>query len=170
MHDCFGVMGSIYCHVCWFLPANSIPLQQCDLIPGDHWCYRIQKFTAANSTQQSWGDYLWNVSQNVPSEPIGCSVDSEGKPLNCPLCPAGVGSNNCPKNPEPGCPLSPNGCNNCNYIVEQAAVPINITRPPPPSGHVCHTTAPAGCNVCQACCSDYIPDGAECDKCFALNC
>ena len=34
----------------------------------------------------------------------------------------------------------------------------------------CHTTAPAVCNVCAACCNDFIPDGAPCDTCVSSKC
>ena len=34
----------------------------------------------------------------------------------------------------------------------------------------CWPTDPRGCNVCTACCHDYIPDGPSCDACVQYEC
>ena len=151
---------------CCAAPANAVPLPQCEPTPGEHWCYRMQTGIG------TWGDYMWNVSQNVPSVPLPCAVKGDGVPINdeCPLCPVGVGTTGCPKNDKPGCSWAKNGCNNCNLIIEQAAVSIPILRPPPPSGHECHTSNTTVCNVCKECCSNYIADGSQCDNCVASKC
>ena len=46
------------------------------------------------------------------------------------------------------------------------------TPPGPPGPHQCtpSTNQTKNCNVCAACCHDYIPDGAECDKCVKESC
>jgi hypothetical protein len=46
------------------------------------------------------------------------------------------------------------------------------TPPGPPGSNQCHpsTNQTKNCNVCASCCRDYIPDGAECDKCVKEEC
>jgi hypothetical protein len=97
---------------CAAVPDTSLPLNECVDVPGKHWCYRLQTY-GKNSDNVYTGDYLWNVSQNVPSVPIPCTVDSTGKPIDCQLCPDGV--------------------YNCNIVAPLSAVEIPIGRPPPPT-------------------------------------
>jgi hypothetical protein len=44
--------------------------------------------------------------------------------------------------------------------------------PGPPGPNQCHpsTNQTKNCNVCAECCRDYIPNGAECDKCVKEEC
>ena len=39
---------------------------------------------------------------------------------------------------------------------------------PPSGGNECHPSK--SCNVCDKCCSKYIPDGATCDQCVKEQC
>ena len=55
---------------------------------------------------------MWNVSQNVPSAPIECTVDSSGKAIDCPLCTQ-----------------DGSGISDCNEVVPFASVSIPITTP-----------------------------------------
>jgi hypothetical protein len=108
--------------------------------PGGHWCYRIQLYTYIDGI---WGgDYLYNISQNVPSLPM---------PDWRPLCTPGI--------------------QNCSYVQPLAAVEIPIAGQAPtpsPSGNECHPSKI--CNVCEACCQEYIPNGAACDNCVETQC
>merc|ERR1712046_444581 len=44
---------------------------------------------------------------------------------------------------------------------------FNKCPPAPPAANECN---PGYCNVCSACCQDYILDGAPCDSCVAQRC
>jgi hypothetical protein len=86
-------------------------LTECLGFAGQHWCYRLQLYTY-NGTQTYngstdpadaglfGGDYLWNVSQNVPSLPIPWQ----------PLCTTGI--------------------KNCSCVLPLATVEIPIVSPP----------------------------------------
>ena len=114
--------------------------------PGGHWCYRMQQWV--HSGPPNWdghwsGDYLYNVSQNVPSLPM-----------------AG------PDPWKPWCSFS-----NCSLVLPLAAVPIpiaGVAPTPSPAGNECHPSQT--CNVCTACCQEYIPDGPACDNCVDTQC
>lgn len=45
--------------------------------------------------------------------------------------------------------------------------PLHKCPPAPPAANECN---PGYCNVCSACCQDYILDGAPCDSCVAQRC
>ena len=115
--------------------------------PGGQWCYRIQQwicgYDIASGSYSFSGDYLYNISQNVPSLPM--------------------------PGPDPWKPW----CTfpNCSLVQPLAAVPIPIAGgapTPSPSGSECHPSKT--CNVCAACCQEYIPDGPACDSCVQTEC
>jgi hypothetical protein len=95
---------------CSAVPDSTLPLNECVDTPGKHWCYRMQFYNYL-SNSISTGDYFWNVSQNVPSVPMNCVVDDDGRAIDCPLCPDDV--------------------YNCSLVYPLSAVEIPIDRPPP---------------------------------------
>lgn len=68
----------------------------------------------------------------------------------------------------------PNGTVGTPFTMKQGELEAQELPPTKPlvscgSGHVCNATT-AACNVCAACCHNYIANGAPCDQCVKQQC
>jgi len=96
-------------------------------------------------------------------DPTCCNGD--GYPT-CSDCGCGQANQYC--GGDAGNPLC---CDEDQECVDKSCViapPPTPPAPPSPPANECQRTT--GCNVCSACCQDYIPDGGACDKCVQEKC
>lgn len=104
--------------------------------------YRYAWFVQRDNRPPPKGDDSLHVINETVLTPLGEYYNTflPSKPDPAPTPPA--------PRPQPGPPPPP--------------------PPPPPSSNICSNNST--CNVCSACCNDYLPAGAACDACVSKQC
>jgi hypothetical protein len=95
-----------------------------------------------------------------------CGVQSYSQPEPAFMCPLPSGAGTCHTGADAGVPT----CGNHTFpttTAPPAPTPATTAAPTPAWAHRC---APGNCNVCEACCRDFVGAGLPCEQCFQEEC